>query len=102
MNIYKIAGWLFVILGIVAAFVPVPYAGLALAVLGAIIGWNIAADHFIRVIVSAMALHMIANTFDAIPVAGPSITAILTNLGMVIAGSAIMVILRKTYIRVMG
>jgi hypothetical protein len=103
MTIYKIAGWLFVALCVVAAFVTdIPYTGLALAVLGAIVAWNIAADHYVRVIVSAIALPMLAKTFDAIPMAGPYITSILTNLGMVVAGAAIMVILKKTYARVMS
>jgi|APCry1669189534_1035231.scaffolds.fasta_scaffold22994_2 hypothetical protein len=102
MTIYKIAGWLFVALCVVAAFTPIPYAALALALLGALVACNVAADHFVRVIVSAIALHMISNTFDAIPMAGPYITSILTNLGTVLAGAAVLVILKKTYARVMN
>jgi hypothetical protein len=103
MTIYKIAGWLFVALCVIAAFVAdIPYAGLALAVLGAVVAWNDTADNYVRVIVSAIALPMLAKTFDTIPTAGPYITSILTNLGMVVAGAAIMVILKKTYARVMS
>jgi len=44
MDIYKIAALLGVVLAVVAAFVAVPYSGAALAILGAVVGWGVAAE----------------------------------------------------------
>lgn len=99
MNVYKIIGLLGVLLAIVAAFVTVPYAEPALAIAGLIVGISIAGEHHVRVIVSALALHALAAVFNGIPGAGPSITAILGNLGVLAAGAAILIILRNMYAR---
>jgi len=99
MTIYKIVGLLAVLLAIVAAFVNVPYAAPLLAVAGLVIGISIAGEHHVRVIVSALALHMVANTFNGIPGAGASITTILGNFGTLAAGAALLIIVRNMYER---
>jgi hypothetical protein len=100
VNIYKIAGLIGVVLAVVAAFVAIPYAGGALAVLGVIVGWAIATEDSVRVIVSAIALAALSGTFGGIPVAGPSLTAIIANIGAMVAGAALLIILRNVYGRI--
>ncbi len=99
MTIYKIIGLLGVLLAIVAAFVSVPYAEPALAIAGLVVGISVAGEHHVRVIVSALALHVLANAFNGIPGAGPSITAILGNFGVLAAGAALLIIVRNMYER---
>jgi hypothetical protein len=53
----------------------------------------------VRVIVSALALHTVASTFNGIPGAGGSITAILGNFGTLAAGAALLIIVRNMYER---
>lgn len=99
MNVYKIVGLLGVLLAIVAAFVTVPYAEPALAIAGVVVGLSVAGEHHVRVIVSALALHMIANAFNGIPGAGAAITTILGNFGVLAAGAALLIIVRNMYER---
>lgn len=97
--IYKIVGLLGVLLAIVASFVNLSWAAPAIAVAGLVVGISVAADHHVRVIVSALALHMVANTFNGIPEAGPAITTILGNFGTLAAGAALLIIVRNMYVR---
>ena len=97
MIVYKIVGLLGVLLAIVAVFVNVPYSGPLIAVAGLVVGISVAGEHHVRVIVSALALHAVANTFNGIPGAGPSITAILGNFGTLAAGAALLIIVRNMY-----
>lgn len=88
------------LLAIIAAFAMIPYAGLLLAVLGLIGGFWVVPEEHVRVIVSALALKYLAETFGAVPQAGPHITAIIANVGMIAAGAALMIIFRNIYGRV--
>jgi len=99
VNVYKIVGLLGVLLAIVAAFVNVPYAEPLMAVAGLILGISVAGEHHVRVIVSALALHALANAFNGIPGAGPSVTTILGNFGTLAAGAALLIIVRNMYLR---
>jgi hypothetical protein len=99
VNVYKIVGLLGVLLAIVAAFVTVPYAEPAMAIAGVILGLSVAGEHHVRVIVSALALHTVANAFNGIPGAGATITTILGNFGVVAAGAALLIIVRNMYVR---
>lgn len=97
--IVKIVGALGVLLAIVAAFVSVSHVEPILAVAGLVVGLSVAAEHHVRVIVSALALHTVANTFNGIPSAGPPITAILGNFAVLAAGAALLIIVRNMYAR---
>jgi hypothetical protein len=99
VNVYKIIGLLGVLLAIVAAFVTVPYAEPALAIAGLVVGISVAGEHHVRVIVSALALHVVASAFNGIPAIGPWITAILGNFGVLAAGAALLIIVRNMYVR---
>ena len=99
MNIYKIVGLIGVLLAVVAAFVTVPYAAPLIAIAGVVVGVSVAGDHHVRVIVSALALHVLASSFDGIPAIGTYITAILGNIGVLAAGAALLIIVRNMYER---
>ena len=99
MTVYKIVGLLGLLLAIIAAFVNVPYAEPLMAIAGVVIGVSVAGEHHVRVIVSALALHLVANAFNGIPTAGPVITAILGNFGILAAGAALLIIVRNMYER---
>lgn len=100
MTVFKIVGLIGIALAIVAAFVTVPYVAPILALCGAVVGWATTADNYVRVIVSAVALHLLAATFGDVPTAGVYLTAIIANLGSVLAGAAILIILRNIYNRI--
>ena len=99
MNVYKIVGLLGVLLAIVAAFVSVPYAEPIIAIAGLVVGISVAGEHHVRVIVSALALHLVAGVFNGLPGVGPWITTILGNFGTLAAGAALLIILRNMYER---
>ena len=101
MNPYKIAGWIGIALALVSVFVTVPYAAPVMAIAGAVLGYSVAAEHNVRVIVSAVALGALAHSFDGIPAAGTYIGAFLANAGIVAAGAAILIILRNIVNRLM-
>ncbi|HEY5568694.1 MAG TPA: hypothetical protein VIM81_15820 [Gammaproteobacteria bacterium] len=70
MTVQKIAALIGLVLALIAAFVTIPYASLLLAVLGLIVGWTIARDDHVRVLVSALVLAALAATFGEIPEVG--------------------------------
>lgn len=95
MNIYKIVGIIGLLLAVVAAFVKIPYAMVLLAVAGVIVALDIATEDSVRVIVSAIAMPVVAGLFNELPTVGGHITSILTNIGYVIGGAALLIILRN-------
>ena len=56
MSIDRILGLIGLLIAIVAAFFAIPYVALALLVIGLIVGYSIAREDHVRVIVSALAL----------------------------------------------
>mgnify|MGYP001287850799 FL=1 len=99
MHAQQIVGLIGVLLAIVAAFVTVPYAAAILLIFGLFIGLSIIPDHHVRVMVSALVLAGLSHTFDAIPQVGSYLSTILSNFGVLVAGGAIMIILRNMYAR---
>ena len=95
MNIYKIIGIIGLLIAIAAAFVKIPYAMVLMAVAGVIVALNIATEDSVRVIVSAIAIPVVAGLFNALPAVGTYVTAIITNIGYVIGGAALLIILRN-------
>ena len=100
MNLQKIIALVALLLAVIAAFTAIPYAGLILAVLGAVAIFGAPGETHVRVIVSALALKYLGDTFGTIPQAGTYVTAIIGNVGMVAAGAALMIIFRNLYERV--
>lgn len=99
MSIDRILGLIGLLIAIVAAFFAIPYVALALLVIGLIVGYSIAREDHVRVIVSALALTAFAHNFDAVPSIGSYLASIIGNFGLLAAGAAIMLILRNIYAR---
>ena len=99
MNAQKIVGLVAILLAIVGAFVTIPYAAAILLILGLFVGLSIIPDHHVRVMVSALVLAALSPTFDAIPQVGSYLATILSNIGVFVAGGALMIILRNIYAR---
>lgn len=79
-----------VILAIVAAFVAIPTLDVALLllVLGLIAGLALTDADRISIIVTALALPLLATVLNALPTVGPQLAAAANNLGVVAAASA--------------
>ncbi|MBS0389355.1 MAG: hypothetical protein JSR15_12830 [Proteobacteria bacterium] len=95
MSILRIVYAVGLLLAVVAAFVNVPNAALLLAILGVVASFAVLPEHHVRVIVTALALHLLSSTFDAIPGVGMHVTAILANLGALVAGASLQIIVRN-------
>lgn len=102
MNTYKIVGIIGLLIAVAAAFVKIPYAMELLAIAGVIVALNIAAEDNVRVIVSAIAVPVVAGLFNELPAVGTHVTAILTDIGYLIGGAALLIILRNVVKRVMA
>jgi hypothetical protein len=100
MKFMSIMGLIGVGLAIVGAFVTIPSLAAILVILGLIAGCMIDGPDHVRVIVSALALTALAGVLNAIPSVGGYLTAIVGNLGVILSGAAIMIILRNIYVRV--
>ena len=101
MSPAKIVRLLGVVLVIAIALIPaIPYAALALAIVGLAVGYYVDKDNrgnlFLIVIVLASGA---AGALGAIPGIGMHLTNILTNLGALLAASAVTVIVMIVYER---
>ena len=99
MNTYKIVGIIGLLIAIAAAFVKIPYAMELLAIAGIIVALDIGAEDNVRVIVSAIAIPIVAGLFNGLPTAGSYVTSILTNIGYILGGAALLIILRNIFNR---
>lgn len=99
MSFQKILGLVGLAVAIVGAFVSIPYAALILLVIGLIVGYSIAGEHHVRVIVSALALSAFAGAFTAVPSVGTYLQAIVGGFGSIAAGAALTIILVNIYNR---
>ena len=102
MSILRIVYAAALLLAVVFAFVPMTHGALLLAILGAVASLAVLPEHYVRVIVSAIALTGLAGTFNGIPGAGIYVTAILANLGVAVAGAAVLIILRNMINRLLN
>ena len=88
-----------VAIAIVGAFVAIPQMATVLLVAGLIVGVFVIGDHHVRVMVTAVVLTGLAGTFNAVPTVGTYLSAILANIGVLVVGVAVMIILRNIYAR---
>jgi hypothetical protein len=100
MKFMNIVGLIAVGLAIVGAFVAIPSLAAVLVILGLIGGFMIDGPDHVRVIVSALALTALASVLNAIPAVGSYLAIIVGNLGLLLSGAAIMIILRNIYARI--
>ena len=102
MSPVKIIRWIAIAIAVVGAFVAIPYATLAMVVLGAALGiMGVGSDERVLYLVVAVALAQVAGALGAIPAVGEYITAILTNLSTIVNAGAVAVILTVTKERLM-
>lgn len=91
-KVYAAARALAVILAIVAAFVEVPQAGVALLVLGGLAAVGNPAEHNIRVYLVTIVLALSAQSLSVLPAVGAPLAAIFGNLGLAFVGASIVAI----------
>ncbi len=93
MSPVNIIRWIAIAIAVVSAFVAIPYAVLAMVVLGAVLGFmGVKADERVLYLVVAIALGSVAGAFGAIPTVGSYLTAILTNISTIVSAGAAVVI----------
>jgi len=104
MKIGGLARALYVILAIVAAFVPLTMMNvpLALVVLGVIAGLAMMQDKMVLAGVIAVVLPIIGTALGNIPTIGAQLTAICTNLQLGVAGALATAVAILLYQLVMG
>jgi|SRR5689334_10688151 len=102
MKLQKIIMLGALLLAVVAAFTAVPYAALILAVVGLVVGFKVVADEHVRVLVSALVLRLLVDTFATVPEAGQYITAIIGNVATLAAGAALMIVFRNVVKRALA
>jgi len=100
MKFANIMGLIAVGLAVVGAFVAIPSLAAVLVILGLITGFMIDGPDHVRIIVSALALTGLASVLNAIPSVGNYLATIVANLGLILSGAAIMIILRNIYARI--
>lgn len=95
-QIIKIVG---VVVAIVAGlWTDMPYAAMAIAVLGVIGAYFIDAEDRMRVLVAAIALGAgVGAGADAIPAIGPILTSVMASLGALYAAASVTCILMTIY-----
>jgi hypothetical protein len=100
MNAEKILGLLAIALSVVGGFVVIPYAGLALVVIGLVLGAIIDREGSIRIIATAIVLAGAAShTLDAIPAVGAQLSGIVAGLAAMSAGASITLVARNMWMR---
>ena len=103
MNAEKILGLLAIALSVVGGFVVIPYAGLALVVIGLALGVIIDREGSLRIMASAIVLAGAAShSLDAIPVVGAQLSGIIGGLAAMSAGASITLIARAQQERGQG
>lgn len=100
MNTHKIAGLLGLLVALLAGIgVAIPMAPLLLLVIGLVTGWDYAAEHHVRVIVSALALTTFSAAFAGVPEVGGYLRDIVGNFGVVAQGAALTIVFKNIYNR---
>jgi hypothetical protein len=93
--------WLVAVgLAALGAFVTIPNLAAILVIVGLIVGFKIDGPDHVRVIVSALALTALPSVLNAIPSVGSYLNSFVSNLGVMLSGAAITIILRNIYARI--
>jgi hypothetical protein len=96
MNLHKITGLLALVVAVAGGFVAIPYAALALAVLGLVAGWGVSAEHHVRVLVSGVALAVsAAHVLDVVPGIGAQLSAIVASLATISGAASVTIVTRN-------
>jgi len=101
MNLGRIVFIVGVLIAIVGGLgVAIPYAALALVVLGVVSGWTDDSDK-ITILLTALALSSVHGALDVVPTVGGHITGILGGVSSLISAAALAVIVKGVVARVM-
>ena len=99
MNPVKLLGWAGFLVAVVGAFTEIPYGGAILVVLGLAVGFTIAGEDHVRVLVTALVLGTLSGVLNEIPQLGGYLAKIFSAFGTLTAGAALMIISRNVYNR---
>lgn len=99
VNPFKIVGWVAIAIAVLGAFVDIPYAGTLLVLLGLVVGYAVAAEDHVRVLVSALVLTALSGVLMELPEIGQYLTSIFSDLGTFAAGGALMIVARNIWRR---
>lgn len=99
MNAAKIVRIIGLVVVVVGAFVAItdPYEGVALAIVGLVVGYFVAEADRVLYFAMVIALSIVAGSLGAIPAIGDYLTAILTNLSALLNAGAVTVIAMRIY-----
>ena len=101
MSVERVSVIIAVILAILASFASIPNVAIAFVILGLVAGWSIAKEDHVRVLVTALVLAAASNALGSLPTVGEHLTAILGNVGAIVAASAIAIIAKNIWARIM-
>lgn len=99
MNPFKIAGLAAILIAVLGAFIDIPRGDLLLVLLGLVVGYAVASEDHVRVLVTALVLSMLSGVFLAIPAIGSYLTSIYGDLGTFVAAGALMIVTRNIWRR---
>lgn len=100
MNLHKITGLLALLVAVVGGFVAIPYAALALLVLGLVAGWGVGPEHHVRVMVSGVVLAVsAAHVLDVLPGVGVQLSAIVAGLAAFTGAASVTIVVRNMVLR---
>ena len=101
MNLGRIVFIIGVLIAVVGGLgVAIPYAALALAILGVVSGWTDDSDK-IAILLTALVLSSVHGALDVVPAVGGHITGILGGISSLISAAALAVIVKGVVARVM-
>lgn len=93
MNALKLIRYAALLVAIVAAFVTVPYAALALALLGVANGFmGVAEERRLIYLVTAGVLSVSTDALNMVPAVGGYITSIFSNISIVLSAGVLAVV----------
>jgi hypothetical protein len=99
VSIDKIVGLIGIAVAILSAFVAIPHVFSILVIAGLIVGFGVAREDHVRLIVTAFALLAFAANFATAPYVGKYVATILTSGGTMAMGASLMAIIRNLYER---
>ena len=101
MSIDKIVGLIGIAVAIVSAFVTIPHVFLILVIAGLVVGFWVAKEDHVRLILTALALFFFAPNFGTAPYGGKYVQAVMMSGAYMAMGASVMAILRNVYDRFM-
>jgi hypothetical protein len=99
-KLYAAARVVALLVAIAGAFVVVPSAGLALVVLGIIIGFGVSSDESTRYMLAALVLSGGAKVLEVIPQVGPQLAGVVSSVGSVALAASITAIAISLVLRI--